>query len=114
LFLFSKIVTGAGIGVLMTTCQTYVSEISPVKLRGALLAIFPFAVSIGQLIAVTLVFSRITIMDISSFRVSRTFAESRERMTNPEDSICCSMGVQWPRHHLRPRRSRIAIHADGT
>jgi len=70
LFLFSKIVTGAGIGVLMTTCQTYVSEISPVKLRGALLAVFPFAVSIGQLIAITLVFSRIMVMDISSFRVS--------------------------------------------
>ncbi|KAJ8108536.1 hypothetical protein OPT61_g8106 [Boeremia exigua] len=69
LFLFSKIVTGAGIGVLMTTCQTYVSEISPVKLRGALLAVFPFAVSVGQLVAVTLVFSRIMVMDVSSFRI---------------------------------------------
>ncbi|KAF9690981.1 hypothetical protein EKO04_011264 [Ascochyta lentis] len=69
LFLLAKLVTGAGIGVLMTTCQTYVSEIAPVKLRGALLAFFPFALSIGQLIAITLIFSRIMIMDISSFRV---------------------------------------------
>ncbi|KAH7386037.1 general substrate transporter [Pyrenochaeta sp. MPI-SDFR-AT-0127] len=68
-FLFSKIVTGAGIGGLMTTCQTYVSEISPVRLRGVLLTVFPFAVSIGQLIAITLVFSRIMVLDISSFKI---------------------------------------------
>lgn len=69
LFLFSKIVTGAGIGILMTTCQTYVSDIAPVKLRGVLLAFFPFFVTIGQLIAITLVFSRIMIFDATSFTV---------------------------------------------
>ncbi|OAL49793.1 general substrate transporter [Pyrenochaeta sp. DS3sAY3a] len=69
LFLFSKIVTGAGIGMLMTTCQTYVSDIAPVKLRGVLLAFFPFFVTIGQLIAITLVFSRIMIFNPSSFTV---------------------------------------------
>jgi SP family general alpha glucoside:H+ symporter-like MFS transporter len=44
LFLFSKLVTGFGIGVLMAICQIYVSEISPTRLRGVLLAFFPFAV----------------------------------------------------------------------
>lgn len=42
LLLFSKTVTGVGIGVLMATCQTYVSEIAPVKIRGVLLSFFPF------------------------------------------------------------------------
>ncbi|KAF2010390.1 general substrate transporter [Aaosphaeria arxii CBS 175.79] len=69
LFLFSKIVTGMGMGILMTTCQTYISDISPVKLRGALLAFFPFMTSVGQMIAITIVFSRIMVLDISSFKV---------------------------------------------
>lgn len=53
----------------MTTCQTYVSEISPIKIRGVLLAFLPFSACIGQLIAISLVFSRIMIFDISSFRL---------------------------------------------
>ncbi|PSN74207.1 general substrate transporter [Corynespora cassiicola Philippines] len=68
-FLFAKLIIGSGIGVLMTTCQTYVSEISPLKLRGAFLAVFAFATSIGQLIAITIVFSRVMIMDVSSYRI---------------------------------------------
>lgn len=70
LFLFSKIVTGVGVGGLITTCQTYVSEVAPVKLRGGLLAFFPFFVAIGQMIGITLVFSRIMIFNTTSFTVS--------------------------------------------
>ncbi|KAH7130188.1 general substrate transporter [Dendryphion nanum] len=69
LFLFSKLITGMGIGILMTTCQTYISDISPVKLRGALLAFFPFMTSVGQMIAISIVFSRVMVIDISSFKV---------------------------------------------
>ncbi|KAH6643101.1 general substrate transporter [Boeremia exigua] len=69
LFLLSKIVTGNAIGILLTTCQTYVSEIAPTKLRPVLLAIFPFSVAIGQLVAVSVVFSRVLIFDTSSFQI---------------------------------------------
>ena len=61
MFLFAKLIIGSGIGVLMTTCQTYVSEISPLKLRGAFLAVFAFATSIGQLIAITTVIAVVVV-----------------------------------------------------
>lgn len=42
LLLMAKIVVGVGMGILMSTCQTYVSEIAPVKIRGMLLGIYTF------------------------------------------------------------------------
>lgn len=92
MFLFSKLVTGAGMGVLMTTCQTYVSEVSPVKIRGALLAVFPFMVSIGQLIAISLVFSRIMIFDISAFQVS---PKPCTNLNSPLTTYQIPFAAQW-------------------
>lgn len=42
-FLMGKIVLGVALGQLTSTCQTYVSEVAPLKLRGPLLSIFTFA-----------------------------------------------------------------------
>lgn len=71
-FLAGKIVLGIALGQLQSTCQTYISEIAPSRLRGPLLSIFTFFLIVGQLIAVSLVFARINIPTPSSYRV--TFA----------------------------------------
>jgi MFS family permease len=90
IFLLGKIILGVGAGVLISTSQTYVSEIAPTKLRGPLLAMYTFFLvsnaldfmdpeeeeeadtgiqGIGQLIAVSLIFKRILIPDVSAFTV---------------------------------------------
>lgn len=43
-FFFAKTIIGFGMGILLTGTQTYVSEISPSRLRGVLLGLFPFIV----------------------------------------------------------------------
>lgn len=42
LLLMANIVVGVGMGILMPTCQTYVSEIAPIKIRGMLRGIYTF------------------------------------------------------------------------
>lgn len=44
LFLFAKIIIGMGCGVLMSACQTYISEIAPKNLRGVVLGFYAFNV----------------------------------------------------------------------
>ncbi|KAF6834720.1 maltose permease, partial [Colletotrichum plurivorum] len=68
MFLLGKAILGIALGILLSTSQTYVSEISPTRLRGPLLATYNFCGTIGQLIAISLVFSRFAIFDDSSFR----------------------------------------------
>ncbi|KAH7319367.1 hypothetical protein BKA65DRAFT_529417 [Rhexocercosporidium sp. MPI-PUGE-AT-0058] len=53
--LLRKVINGVGMGMLMSACHTYVSEVAPPRLRGALLGFFAFVVGIGQMIAITLV-----------------------------------------------------------
>jgi hypothetical protein len=48
--LAAKIILGIGMGILMSTCQTYVSEISSPRLRTILLGIFPLFVVSHNLI----------------------------------------------------------------
>ncbi|KAH8179184.1 sugar transporter domain-containing protein [Sarocladium implicatum] len=69
LMLMAKIFLGVGMGVLMSTCQTYVSEIAPAKIRGTLLGLYTFTLVIGQTIAISVVFSRVDIMDRSAYLV---------------------------------------------
>lgn len=45
LMLMAKILLGVGMGVLMSTCQTYVSEIAPAKIRGTLLGFYTFTLA---------------------------------------------------------------------
>ncbi|KAI9172765.1 maltose permease [Paramyrothecium foliicola] len=68
-FLAAKIVTGFGIGMVLATTQTYVSEITPMPMRGVALSFSIVMLNIGFLIAISSTFSRVSIMDPSAFRV---------------------------------------------
>ncbi|PNY23401.1 Uncharacterized protein TCAP_06660 [Tolypocladium capitatum] len=57
IFLAGKAVQGGAIGMLMTTTQTYMSEISPPGLRGPLLAFFPIFLTVGELIGAVVIFA---------------------------------------------------------
>jgi hypothetical protein len=43
-FLFGKTLVGLGCGVLISACQTYISEIAPKSIRGVLLGFYAFTV----------------------------------------------------------------------
>ncbi|KAM0670263.1 hypothetical protein MY8738_005428 [Beauveria namnaoensis] len=59
-FLAGKGVQGLALGMMMTTCQTYLSEIIPPKLRGPLLAFFPIFTLIGQLIGALVIYGLVS------------------------------------------------------
>ena len=50
-FMFGKIVIGMGLSMLMSTSQTYNSEIAPTKLRAPVLSLLQFSATFGMLIA---------------------------------------------------------------
>jgi MFS family permease len=68
-FLGGKIILGVALGMLLSTCQTYISEVVPPRIRGPCLSFFTFFLVMGQLIAVSIVFGRILIFDPSAYRV---------------------------------------------
>ncbi|USP78037.1 MFS general substrate transporter [Curvularia clavata] len=68
-YLGAKILTGFALGASVVGTQTYVSEISPLAMRGIALSINSVALNLGLLIAISATFSRIAIMDPSAFRV---------------------------------------------
>lgn len=57
IFLAGKGLQGGAIGMVMTTCQTYMSEVLPPKLRGPLLAFFSIFTLVGQLIGSGVIFA---------------------------------------------------------
>ncbi|KAF4891817.1 MFS transporter fmqE [Colletotrichum viniferum] len=57
-FMFAKAILGASCGFLMSACQTYISETSPRDLRGLFLGFYAFNVSLGHLLAISVVFSQ--------------------------------------------------------
>ncbi|EGX93814.1 sugar transporter, putative [Cordyceps militaris CM01] len=59
-FLAGKGVQGIALGMMMTTCQTYLSEIAPPKLRGPLLAFFPIFTLVGQLIGALVIYGLVS------------------------------------------------------
>lgn len=59
-FLAGKGVQGVSLGMIMTTCQTYISEIAPPKLRGPLLAFFPIFTLVGQLIGALVIYGLVS------------------------------------------------------
>ncbi|KAK8148041.1 hypothetical protein G3M48_000520 [Beauveria asiatica] len=59
-FLAGKGAQGLALGMMMTTCQTYLSEIIPPKLRGPLLAFFPIFTLIGQLIGALVIYGLVS------------------------------------------------------
>lgn len=56
-FLAGKILQGVAIGAVMTSVQTYMSEILPMSLRGPVMAFFPKFTLLGQLIGAVVIFS---------------------------------------------------------
>ncbi|PHH64444.1 hypothetical protein CDD81_4519 [Ophiocordyceps australis] len=56
-FLVGKAIQGGAIGIVMTTTQTYMSEVAPPSLRGPLLALFPIFTLLGQLVGAAVIFS---------------------------------------------------------
>ncbi|KAH7161060.1 maltose permease MAL61 [Dactylonectria macrodidyma] len=68
-FLLGKTILGVSLGVLLSTSQTYVSEVAPTRLRGPLLASYTFFMAVGQIIAITLIFKRIAIFNVQAFKV---------------------------------------------
>lgn len=68
-FLGGKIILGVALGMLLSTCQTYISEIAPARLRGSCLAIFTFFMVVGQLIAISIVYAKLTILTPSAYRI---------------------------------------------
>ncbi|KAM0230813.1 hypothetical protein ACHAP5_011257 [Fusarium lateritium] len=68
-FMGAKIISGFAVGAFQSTTQTYVSEITPLPLRGIALSFNILMMNIGFLIAISVTYGRITIMDESAFRV---------------------------------------------
>ncbi|KAH6662932.1 general substrate transporter [Plectosphaerella plurivora] len=69
ILLLGKFIIGISMGIMMSTCQTYVSEISSPKLRTVLLGLYPFIITVGQMIAITVVFSRVADMSKLAFKI---------------------------------------------
>ncbi|KAI8653680.1 MFS domain-containing protein [Fusarium sp. Ph1] len=69
ILLVGKFIIGVSMGISMSTCQTYVSEIAPPRLRTILLGFYPFIITVGQMIAISVVFSRVSDMTPAAFRV---------------------------------------------
>ncbi|KAI0143353.1 general substrate transporter [Pestalotiopsis sp. NC0098] len=68
-FLGGKMVNATGLGMALASGQTYISEITPLKIRGITLASYTFCLGVGYLIAASISFTRVTIMDESAYKV---------------------------------------------
>ncbi|ETS79765.1 hypothetical protein PFICI_09618 [Pestalotiopsis fici W106-1] len=68
-FLGGKMVNAIGLGMALASGQTYISEITPLKIRGIALASYTFCLGVGYLIAASISFTRVTIMDESAYKV---------------------------------------------
>ncbi|KAK6606440.1 Alpha-glucosides permease MPH2 [Botrytis cinerea] len=68
-FLGGKMINAIGLGMALTTGQIYVSEITPLRIRGVALSAYAFSMNLGYLIAASVAFDRVTIMDQSSYKV---------------------------------------------
>ncbi|KAF5982395.1 maltose permease [Fusarium coicis] len=69
ILLVGKLFIGLAMGISMSTCQTYVSEISPPKLRTILLGFDPFMITVGQMIAITVMFKEVATMTHWAFKI---------------------------------------------
>ncbi|KAI8241679.1 MFS transporter fmqE [Colletotrichum sp. SAR 10_98] len=58
-----------GCGVLMSACQTYISEIAPKNLRGVVLGFYAFNVSFGHLLAITIVYNEVGNLSSESYQI---------------------------------------------
>ncbi|KAF4964735.1 hypothetical protein FSARC_7334 [Fusarium sarcochroum] len=68
-FMGAKIISGFAVGAFQTTTQTYVSEITPLPMRGIALSLNILMMNVGFLIAIFATYARVDVMDESAFRV---------------------------------------------
>ncbi|KAJ5939547.1 hypothetical protein N7466_002681 [Penicillium verhagenii] len=69
LFTGSKAILGYGLGLMLPASQTYVSEVAPVRLRGALLSLFTISMLIGQIISIAGIDVRLMNFTPDSYRI---------------------------------------------
>lgn len=69
IFFVGKLVQGCTIGMVVTTTQTYMSEVLPSVLRGSVIAFFPLFFLIGQLISAGIVLAQGEVPGKKSYRV---------------------------------------------
>ncbi|KAJ5586568.1 maltose permease Mal61 [Penicillium hetheringtonii] len=68
-FLAGKIVNGLSMGICLTTGQTYISEVTPLPLRGIALSFFTFCMNLGYMIAASVALPRMSIVSENAYRV---------------------------------------------
>lgn len=68
-FLAGKMINGLGLGMAVSTGQTYVSEIAPLRIRGLALSVYTICVNIGFLIAASIALNRVDMMTNASYKV---------------------------------------------
>ncbi|WAO94388.1 Maltose permease [Fusarium falciforme] len=68
-FLGGKIVSGYAMGLILAGTQTWVSEVAPLPMRGIALSTYAIMLNLGLLLAISVTFSRVSIMNDSAFRV---------------------------------------------
>ncbi|CAI7574182.1 unnamed protein product [Penicillium pancosmium] len=68
-FLAGKIVNGLSMGICLTTGQTYISEVTPLPLRGIALSFFTFCMNLGYMIAASVALPRMSIISTDAYRV---------------------------------------------
>jgi sugar porter (SP) family MFS transporter len=69
LFVFGRLIAGAGVGFISAIIILYMSEIAPKKVRGALVSGYQFCITIGILLANCVVYATQNRNDTGSYRI---------------------------------------------
>ncbi|KAI0132116.1 general substrate transporter [Xylariales sp. AK1849] len=69
LFVFGRLIAGAGVGFISAVVILYMSEIAPKKVRGAMVSGYQFCITIGILLANCVVYSTQNRNDTGSYRI---------------------------------------------
>ncbi|TGO81687.1 hypothetical protein BPOR_1052g00010 [Botrytis porri] len=108
-FLGGKMVNAIGLGMALTTGPIYVSEITPLRIRGVALSAYAFSMDLRYLIAASVAFYCVTIVVepilASMVRVTR----EEECQANASSETSCMdlfKGANW-------RRTRIILYTNG-
>lgn len=68
IFLVGKVIQGFAAGQVAATSQTYLSEITPTRLRGSVFAFFPAVFLTGSLISVRVIFGKIYVISDNGYK----------------------------------------------
>ncbi|KAH8651421.1 general substrate transporter [Xylariales sp. PMI_506] len=117
-FTAGKIFQGLAVGMLLSTTQTYLSEIVPTAMRGPVMAGFPIFTLLGQVIGALVVYGCLKVHGTASFRIP--FATQWPLSVLP--IIVCALLPESPVWLVRMGRieearraqKRLDIHGDGS